>query len=147
MFRRKSAAVWSPRPVGRGLRFPAGDLEMDVTGLRQHAAAVDALVTSCAPTPRWVGTVTVRLVREPDNPHDGNAVVVYVDPHGPVGHLDGDDARTFGPLLDEVVRSSRTPMDLLATARLVTTPGPDHAGVPEVALTLLLPRDLGTRPI
>lgn len=144
-FRRKAAPVWSDRPVGRGLRFPAGDLELEVTGLSRHSAAVDALVGACVGTDGWAGSVTVRLVREPENPQDGNAVAVYADPHGLVGYLDRDDARTFGPLLDEHVRSTRTPVDLLATARLVSALG--EAGRRETGLTLLLPQDLGTRPI
>lgn len=148
LFRRSAVAVWSSSPVGRGVRFPVGDLQLEVTGLGQHAAAVGALVAAelhRAVSDGGVSTVTVRLVREPDNPQDGNAVAVYADPHGLVGHLDRDDARTFGPLLDEHVRFTRTPVDVLAAARLVRTPG--EPGRPDVALRLLLPEDLGTRPL
>ena len=48
------------------------------------------------------------LVREPDNPHDPNAVAVVIDGHT-VGHLGRKDAAAVAPVLDRIAAARLVP--------------------------------------
>ncbi len=67
------------------------------------------------------------LVREPDNPHDRNAVAVHVDNIGKVGYLPRGDAKRFAAMLDRG--------DLLR-ARGSVYVKPNHPNSPGVRLWL-----------
>ena len=50
---------------------------------------------------RWFQAV---LSREPDNPHDPNAIAVHAAGHGLVGYLDRQAAIDYGPVFAELDR-------------------------------------------
>jgi hypothetical protein len=47
---------------------------------------------------------TAVLMREPDNKHDSNAVAVYLESSGKVGHLSRDNAIAYQPLLQRLAK-------------------------------------------
>lgn len=61
------------------------------------------------------------LVPEPDNPHDSNAVAVWIDDRHPVGHLPRDIAREYSRRLESLDRGTY----LQVPARVWITPRSD----------------------
>ncbi|MGC9973827.1 MAG: HIRAN domain-containing protein [Gaiellaceae bacterium] len=49
------------------------------------------------PEPKWFRAV---LIREPGNPYDSNAIAVYADRVGQVGHLSRDDALEYQQMFE-----------------------------------------------
>jgi hypothetical protein len=66
---------------------------------------------SGAAGPKRPGGVELRtrfaLVREPENPHDQNAIAVELEDGGTVGYLSRDDAVAYGPLLAQCAARGR----------------------------------------
>jgi len=50
------------------------------------------------------------LIREPDNPHDSNAIAVHAAAFGRVGYLSRDDAVEYLPIFDELARQGCEPL-------------------------------------
>jgi hypothetical protein len=53
------------------------------------------------PSRLWFRAV---LFREPDNPHDPNAIAVHADGKGLIGYLDRQSAIDYRPVFDELAR-------------------------------------------
>lgn len=70
-------------------------------------------------------TVTALLVAEDDNPHDSNAVAVWIDGLQ-VGHLAREDATRYRPGLLALQQSRRRPVALRGS---ITSVGPERLGV------------------
>jgi hypothetical protein len=108
LFSRKPTA---PAPEGNGdapvtATFARGDdLEVEVAGITHHWDAARALAGK---RPREEDeierekSVKVRLVREPGNQYDSNAIAVWSDKHGHVGYVPKEIAADFGPVIDEL---------------------------------------------
>ena len=79
------------------------DLEIEVVGLEHHWEAVRALAGN---RPREEDeierekSVKLRLVREPGNQHDPNAIAVWSDKHGHVGYVPKDLAAELSPVIN-----------------------------------------------
>ena len=106
LFSKKPA---EPAPEGNGAApflstFQRGDdIVAEVAGLEHHWDAVRALAGN---HPRDEDeyerekSVKLRLVREPDNQHDPNAVAVWSDKHGHVGYVPKDLAAELSPVIN-----------------------------------------------
>jgi hypothetical protein len=81
-----------------------------------------ALVTMEAPTP-----IRANLEREPDNPHDPNAIAVSISGVGAIGHVPAWQASRLAPELDAGVVWSATVDNVLAH--------PDHPLNPAITVT------------
>jgi len=144
------------------LTFPRGeDLEIEVVGLEHRQDAVRALVGK---RPRdeteREKSVRVRLVREPSNQHDPNAIAVHTDKHGHVGYIPRTNTADLGPAFDQLLaeagkassKSGQTvyiycSADLYAVwPDLEDLESGDDKDEPEsVELTLMLSRDLAVK--
>ena len=166
LFSRKPTA---PAQQGNGqgdvlLTFPRGEeVEIEVVGLEFRQDAVRALVGK-RPRDRdeteREKSVKVRLVREPGNQHDPNAIAVHTDKHGHVGYVPRREAADLGPAFDQLLlqagkaaRNSTQTVDIYCTADLYAVwpdlddlePGDDKDEPESVELTLMLRRDLTVR--
>ncbi len=90
-------AEWHRRLAEAGIAV--GPQDLDVVGESfYHAALAGIRSVLHQGKPGFEVRAVGLLRREPDNPHDGNAIGVYV--HGTkVGHLDRYDAEEYQPLL------------------------------------------------
>ncbi len=99
-----------PAPEGNGeapvtATFPRGEDWVQVVGLSHHWDAVRALTGN---RPREEDenerekSVKVRLVREPDNQYDPDAIAVWSDKHGHVGYVPKEIAADFGSAIDHL---------------------------------------------
>lgn len=70
--------------------------------------------------------VTCQLIPEPTNPHDPNAIGVWVD-HNQVGHLSRVDAQYIAPVLRDWMQ--RDPATVFAAEGEIAGPGWDRCGV------------------
>ena len=164
MFSRKPT---TPAQQGNGqgdvlLTFPRGeDVEIEVVGLQHRKDAVRALVGK---RPRdeteREKSVKVRLVREPSNQHDPNAIAVHTDKHGHVGYIPRTNTADLGPAFDQLLveagkassKSGQT-VDIYCTADLYAVwpdledlePEDDKDEPELVELTLMLSRDLAVK--
>ncbi len=81
------------------------DLQVEVVGLEHHREAVRALVGN---RPREEDeierekSVKLRLVREPGNQYDPNAVAVWSDKHGQVGYVPKAIAAELSPVINQL---------------------------------------------
>lgn len=117
---RKAAAVGPPSTTLEALSLhAAGTVHVVGESYRQDVLArVAAAATDAAPfleelkgkaraiavkdtERRWFRAA---LFREPDNPHDPNAVAVHASGHGQIGYLDRDAAIDYRPVFDELWR-------------------------------------------
>lgn len=77
----------------------SGHVRVGAVGESHYQAALAAIAGA-----KRRGGVTVEiqavLVREPDNPYDGNAVAVYAAGGGKVAYLSRDDALAYSGLLE-----------------------------------------------
>lgn len=99
-----------PAPEGYGqaavtATFPKGDdLQFEVAGLFHHWEEARALAGK-RPRDEEIErekSVKLRLVREPDNPHDANAIAVWSDKHGHVGYVPKEIAGELSPVIEEL---------------------------------------------
>ena len=109
------------------LTFPGGSaVEVPVVGLDHHW---DAAVSLAGKRPRddaWrEKNLKIRLVREPENPHDANAIAVVSDTAGHIGYVPRSTAEELAPGLDGALRQvakrssgSGASVDFYASARL-----------------------------
>lgn len=98
LFDRVKKVVAAPQPPQqRPVMFPPG-AQVDAVGESFHLAGFEAI---CGPRGRdgVDRSVTVTLWWEQGNPHDANAVGLYVDGHK-LGHLSKKDAAAFRPVLE-----------------------------------------------
>lgn len=98
LFGSSSPAV--PRPNSkRSLRIVGdGSFDHDVVGESFYQDALSAICGGKTDDGHEV-ECRARLVPEPENPHDGNAVAVYIRNHK-VGHLSRSEATAFNQLLE-----------------------------------------------
>jgi hypothetical protein len=99
------AAPPPPEPLGHGtVELPSGQ-HRRVAGLSFHTATLRR-ITRVSPETQGAGwNVIATLVRETDNPHDSNAIGVWVDGEQ-IGHVNRDDAVALAPLLDDLESES-----------------------------------------
>ena len=103
----------APQGSGSGevlATFPPGRegnrTEVDVAGLRHHWAAACAIAGRRPRDDVERGkTIKVRLVREPDNPHDPNAIAVVSDNAGQLGYIPREFAAELAPGIDDFLRT------------------------------------------
>lgn len=108
--------------------YPApGGSSRVVVGTEYYQDAIDA-VREQDPDPMYA-----RLVREPDNPHDPNAIAVTILDKK-VGHISAGMAKEYAPLMDTHLQDRYVAVDLLEF-----TPGED--GGAEIRMDLAWPRD------
>ena len=100
-----------PAPEGYGrapvtATFPRGeDLQIEVAGIAHHWEAARALAGKRPRDDDEIErekSVKLRLVREPGNQYDPNAVAVWSDKHGHVGYVPKGIASDLGPAIDEL---------------------------------------------
>lgn len=119
---------YSKKPPGGRGRFviEAGGHNVSVVGLRHKRAAVQAFADELGETEGR--TVTVFLLREPNNLHDQNAVAVWVEEHGHIGYLPTEYASDLGPAIDEALADRNGDLDIeaVATARIARPDGEDR---------------------
>ena len=108
-----------PAPEGNGAApfistFPRGeDLQVEVAGLEHHWDVVRALAGN---RPREEDeterekSVKLRLVREPDNQYDPNAVAVWSDKHGHVGYVPKEIAAELSPAINQLRELAAKPL-------------------------------------
>ena len=102
---------WYPQLAAAGLLLndpPDEGVELDVVGESHCHADLAGLMAALRDDPDATEARTAaRLVREPQNPYDRNAVRVEI--HGKlVGHLSGEDAEDIQPWLKRMARRSRS---------------------------------------
>jgi hypothetical protein len=73
-------------------------------------------------------SIAALLIRNPANPHDGNAVEVHIAGVGMVGHIGGGMARRLAPLLDNGERWRAVLDEVIVD--------PDHPTNPGIAVTI-----------
>jgi hypothetical protein len=81
-----------------------GDDRVAVVGESHYQ---DALASVAGPKQRGGVQLDTQalLIREPDNPHDANAVAVHLNGAGKVGYLSRTEAVRYGPLLSRLAKS------------------------------------------
>ncbi len=86
--------------------FPRGDdLQVEVAGLEHHWDAVRALTGNRPRDEDEIErekSVKLRLVREPNNQYDTNAIAVWSDKHGHVGYVPKELAAELSPGLESL---------------------------------------------
>lgn len=118
----------APQGGGSGtliLTFAGGKaLEIPVVGLH-HGEAISLAGKRPRDDVFRQKNLKVRLVREPMNPHDANAIAVVSDSVGHLGYVPRDTAADLAPALDDTLkRVARGPsgatasVDFYASARL-----------------------------
>ncbi len=101
------------------LKVRPGGLEMEVVGVRHHWDAVSKVAGRRPKDDDYrVKNVTLRLVREPDNPHDANAVAVYHPKHGHLGYIGKGIAAQLAPGIDDASKSVGKPYLFEVTAEM-----------------------------
>lgn len=112
LFSRKPRRPQEPAPEGNGeapvtATFPRGDdAEVAVGGIR-HRWEVARSLAGNRPRgdddyPEREKGIKVRLVREPDNEYDPNAIAVWSDKHGHVGYVNRKAAAEIAPIIDRM---------------------------------------------
>ena len=109
LFGSKGESPMAQQGLGNGgflLTFARGDdHKIPVVGLMHHADAVQKLVGN---RPRGdierEKNVSLRLVREFDNPHDSNAIAVVSDAAGHIGYVPRHTAQELAPGIDNALR-------------------------------------------
>ena len=90
----------SPSRLAHGsVQLPSGK-ERRVAGLSFHTDNLRK-ITRSAPNQSSGWKVSATLVREPENPHDPNAIGIWVDGMK-IGHVNRPDAVTLAPLIDNL---------------------------------------------
>lgn len=77
---------------------------VDATDAEPYLAELEGRAQGIArkePERKWFRAA---LIREPDNPHDRNAVAVHATGYGLVGYLDRETAIDYHPVFDELDR-------------------------------------------
>jgi hypothetical protein len=98
LFKRKQ-----PRGVSLELLELCGDGYLAVVGESFYQDALRRTAAICNPGQEGRPSFQAIVIREPNNPHDSNAIAVY-SAHGQLGHLSRDDAIEYLGVLAEVTR-------------------------------------------
>ena len=122
-----------PRGIKLELLELCGDGHIAVVGESFYQDALRKTAALCTPGEDGRPSFQAILVREPNNPHDSNAIGVY-SVHGQLGHLSRDDAIDYLGVLTEVTRQGA---DGGACIGLLNGGTP---GKPSYGVTLLLAR-------
>jgi hypothetical protein len=136
LFRRRhsnSQPVQAPSPVARPDAQPGslqvavlgGEEDLRVVGTSFHQENLRQLVGKNLGGKPVRAAVTALLVAEDANPHDRNAVAVWIDGLQ-VGHLAREDATRYRPGLLALQQSRQRPVALRGS---ITSGGPERLGV------------------
>jgi len=86
---------------------PEDGAYVDVVGESHYQGALLETAEGSTEDGAAVSERTVFLMPEPQNPHDPNAVRVFMMPGGLVGYLSREDAISYRPVIDELARSGQ----------------------------------------